>query len=111
MKYFKVEPSPETINSDGGGNLTHLNSIKRRFEQIACVQMYPNHHATLTEGDDGHSVPIETEQLSHNGFLVLIAVISMCHILATAILYYGITGQYKKGKKACFLSLKLISCV
>merc|ERR1711892_908526 len=56
--------------------------------------MMPNHQATLVAG--GHGAAMETEELSHTGFMVLIAFIASCHVIATMILYYGITGQYKK---------------
>ena len=94
MKYFKVEPVVEAGSISGGANLTQFDSVKWSFEPSACVQMMPNHQATLVAG--GHGAAMEVEELSHNGFMVLIAFIATCHVIATMILYYGITGQYKK---------------
>ena len=75
MKYFKVEAESSNI------------TLHQRPVDYDCVQVYPH-------VNESH----EKEKLSSSGFIVLISVISGFHVIATIILYCGITGKYKKGR-------------
>ena len=91
MKYFKVEAQNSTIIEEFVDEFAQIDQIKLQSfmdeQEGACVEMYP--HSTESKKS--------TEELSYYGFIMLIAVISACHIVATLILYYGIGGNYAKG--------------
>ena len=100
MKYFKVEAQNSTVIEEFVDEFAQIDHIKVQSfmdeQEAACVEMYP--HSTEEKKT--------SEELSYYGFIMLIGVISACHIVATLILYYGIGGNYAKGRITMIVSDK-----